>query len=52
MRQRLAHWQHSADLASGRDRAALDKLPDDERQRWRLLWADVAALLKKVQEKK
>ena len=38
--------------ASGRDRAALDGRPDDERQEWRQLWDDVAALLKKVEEKK
>jgi len=38
-------------LASVRDKAALDKLPEDERQQWRQLWDDVAALLKKVAEK-
>src|SRR5206468_3854409 len=52
LRQRLAHWQQDADLASLRDQAALDKLPDDERTEWRQLWAEVAALLKKVDEKK
>jgi tetratricopeptide (TPR) repeat protein len=50
--QRLAHWQKDADLAPVRDRAALAALPFDERQQWRQLWDDVAALLKKVEEKK
>ena len=45
-RQRLAHWQEDADLASVRDRAPLDRLPEDERKEWRQLWDDVAALLK------
>jgi hypothetical protein len=31
--------------------AALDKLPDDERQQWRQLWSDVAALPKKAEQK-
>jgi hypothetical protein len=34
------------------NRDALDKLPEGERQDWRQLWDDVAALLKKVDEKK
>jgi serine/threonine-protein kinase len=49
VRQRLEHWQQDADLVSVRDKAALDKLPDNERQQWRQLWDDVAALLKKVE---
>jgi hypothetical protein len=52
VRQRLAHWQQDTDLASVRDPQALDRLPDDERQQWHQLWQDVAALLKKVEEKK
>jgi hypothetical protein len=52
VRQRLAQWQQDADLASVRDPQALDRLPDDEREGWRKFWQDVAALLKKVQEKK
>jgi serine/threonine-protein kinase len=52
VRQRLAHWQEDSDLASVRDKDALDALPADERQPWRQLWADVAALLKKIGEKK
>jgi serine/threonine protein kinase/Tfp pilus assembly protein PilF len=41
----LADWQTSPALAGVRDRAALAKLPDAERERWERLWADVAALL-------
>jgi hypothetical protein len=50
-REKMLHWQQDADLASVRDKAALDKLPDDEREAWRALWAEVAGLLKKVEEK-
>jgi serine/threonine-protein kinase len=32
--QRLTHWRQDADLASVRDRAALDRLPEAERQAW------------------
>jgi hypothetical protein len=47
-RQDPAH----ADLASIRDPAAVAKLPDGEREACQKLWADVAALLKKVEGKK
>jgi serine/threonine-protein kinase len=49
VRQRLAYWQKDTNLASVRDKAALDRLPEQERQQWRKLWEDVAALLEKVQ---
>jgi hypothetical protein len=52
VRERLAHWRQDSDLASVRDPAALDRLPDDERQQWRKLWDDVAALLRKVEATK
>jgi serine/threonine-protein kinase len=52
VRQRLAHWQQDPDFASVRDKEALGKLPEDERQDWRQLWDEVAALLKKVQDTK
>jgi serine/threonine-protein kinase len=52
VRQTLQLWQKDTDLASVRDRPALAQLPGDERQAWRQLWADVAVLLKKVEEKK
>jgi hypothetical protein len=44
----LQHWQKDSDLASLRDPKKIAKLPADERERWNKLWADVAALLKKV----
>src|SRR5262249_35107089 len=43
----LKHWQSDADLAGVRDAAAIKKLPDEERQAWKQLWADIDALLKK-----
>jgi eukaryotic-like serine/threonine-protein kinase len=51
VRQLLGHWQEDADLASVRDKPALAKLPEDEREAWAALWADVGALLRKVPEK-
>jgi tetratricopeptide (TPR) repeat protein len=48
VRRRLAHWRQDANLASVRDPQALDQLPEDERQQWRRLWDDVAALLAKA----
>jgi hypothetical protein len=47
--QVLRHWQRDSDLAGLRDKAALTKLPADERARLTQLWADVAALLKKAE---
>jgi len=41
----LKHWQQDADLASVRDEAALAQLPEGEREGWKSLWAEVAALL-------
>jgi tetratricopeptide (TPR) repeat protein len=46
--QVLQRWQQDTDLASLRDKAALDKLPAAERDPWQRLWADVDALLKRV----
>jgi tetratricopeptide (TPR) repeat protein len=37
-------WLRNGDLAGVRDEQALAGLPPDERQAWRALWADVAAL--------
>jgi Flp pilus assembly protein TadD/serine/threonine protein kinase len=51
IQQRLAHWQKDPDLASVRDRAALDRLPDNECTAWQALWRDVAVLLERLQEK-
>jgi hypothetical protein len=47
----LRHWHKSSDLASLRDKDALDKLPAAEREAWQQLWADVGALLQRAQEK-
>jgi hypothetical protein len=52
IRQALQGWQHDANLAGIRDPAAVAKVPPDEREECKKLWADVAALLKKVEEKK
>jgi serine/threonine-protein kinase len=48
VRQTMQHWRQDTDLASVRDQAALDGLPDDERRPWRQLWDDVDALLARV----
>ena len=47
VRQRLAHWQQDAALASVRDKA-IDRLPEDERAAWRQFWDDVESLRKEV----
>jgi hypothetical protein len=52
MRAELEHWQRDIDLVSVRDAAALKKLSAEEREAWRKLWADVAALLKKAGDAK
>jgi serine/threonine-protein kinase len=44
----LRHWRQDTDLASVRDRAALARLPREERAAWERLWAEVAALLQKA----
>jgi hypothetical protein len=51
VRQRLQHWQKDDDLVGLRDQEALAKLTAEERQACQKLWADVEAVLKKVQEK-
>jgi tetratricopeptide (TPR) repeat protein len=45
VRTGLQRWQHDPSLAAVRDAAALARLPGAERDGWRRLWADVAALL-------
>ena len=47
----MCHWQQDTDLAGLRDAAALAKLPADQQKACTQLWADVAALLKRAQEK-
>jgi Flp pilus assembly protein TadD/serine/threonine protein kinase len=50
--QYLAHWQQDTDLTALRDGKALAALPQKERAAWQELWADVAALCKRVGTKK
>jgi formylglycine-generating enzyme required for sulfatase activity len=47
--QTLKHWQQDSDLAGIRDPAALAKLPAGEQKAFTQLWAELAALLKKVE---
>jgi serine/threonine protein kinase/tetratricopeptide (TPR) repeat protein len=51
-REKLQDWQREADLAGLRDPDALAKLPADEQEACRELWADVGALLRRVPEGK
>jgi serine/threonine-protein kinase len=48
IQQKLAYWHRDPDLASVRDRAALDRLADNERAAWQALWRDVDELAKRV----
>ena len=50
--ERLRHWQQDTDLSGLRDAAELAKLPTDEQEASRKLWADVQALLDKADAKK
>jgi tetratricopeptide (TPR) repeat protein len=52
IRQMLQHWQKDPDLAGIRDPDAVAKLPADEPEACKKLWADVADLLKNVEAKK
>jgi serine/threonine-protein kinase len=45
--RRLRRWKSDRDLASVRDRNAIEKLPADEQQAWKALWKDVDALLER-----
>jgi serine/threonine protein kinase len=51
VQQMLKHWQQDSDFVGIRDKAALEKLPPDEQKACTQFWADVAALLKKAEEK-
>src|SRR5262249_40914886 len=44
VQQRLQHWQRDDDLIGVRDPAAIAKLPPDEQDSWRELWAKVGTL--------
>ena len=48
LRETLLGWQQDPDLAVLRDAATLAKLPADEREKWRHLWEEVAALLRRA----
>jgi eukaryotic-like serine/threonine-protein kinase len=52
VQQQMKHWQTDPDLAGVRDKDALDKLPEAERDAWRKLWDDVAAVLAKAGDAK
>jgi serine/threonine-protein kinase len=49
--QTLRHWQADTDLAGIRDREALARLPKEEQEECRNLWAEVAGVLKKAEGK-
>jgi tetratricopeptide (TPR) repeat protein len=51
VQQKMQHWRRDRDLAGIREKAALDKLPAEERQQWQRLWHDVDALLRAVAPK-
>jgi tetratricopeptide (TPR) repeat protein len=46
--QNLQHWARVPDLAGIRDAEALARLPADEQNAWRTLWADVDSLRKRA----
>src|SRR4051794_37196666 len=46
----LLSWQADPDLAAVRDADALRQLPEEERQGWEALWAEVRALRRRVRE--
>jgi serine/threonine-protein kinase len=50
VRYAMSYWQQESDLAGVRGEA-LAKLPEAERQAWQKLWEDVAALLRRAEEK-
>jgi len=41
----LQHWLRDPDLAGLRDKDALEKLPEEERNEWSALWAEVEELI-------
>ena len=52
VQQRLEHWQQDGDLAGIREPAAVSRLPGEEQQACRKLWAEVEALRQKAQPQK
>jgi serine/threonine-protein kinase len=51
LRQQMQRWQRDPGMGGVRDKAALAKLPEDERKKWQKLWADVAAFLERAEGK-
>jgi tetratricopeptide (TPR) repeat protein len=47
-RQALRHWQKNPGFASVREAKELAKLPKADREAWKQLWTDVAALLERT----
>jgi serine/threonine-protein kinase len=50
VREALTRWQKEPDLACVRDPGELDKLPADERKEYLALWADLAAVLARIEK--
>jgi serine/threonine-protein kinase len=50
LQQQLQHWQRDPDLAGLRDKDALTKLPEPERERCQKLWAEVETLLTRARK--
>jgi hypothetical protein len=48
--RKVWRWQHDRRLASLRDEPALAKLPAEECEAFNQFWADVARMLKKVED--
>jgi serine/threonine protein kinase/Flp pilus assembly protein TadD len=51
VRGQMQHWQQDKDFTGVRGTAALDKLPEAERPDWQKLWADVAEMLARTENK-
>lgn len=49
VQQKLDDWRSDSDLAGVREPEALAKLPGEEQEAWRALWAEVTALQNKAQ---
>jgi tetratricopeptide (TPR) repeat protein len=49
--QQMQHWQSDPDFKGVRGPDALAKLPEAERKDWQKLWADVADMLAKAEER-
>src|SRR5262249_40005057 len=49
IRLALTRWRIEPDLAGLREPGEMDKLPADERKEWLALWAEVAAVLTRIE---